>query len=1186
MYLKSIEVQGFKSFANKLKFEFHEGITGIVGPNGSGKSNVADAVRWVLGEQSARQLRSGSMQDVIFAGTESRKPQSFASVAITFDNSDHQLEVDYEEVTVTRRLYRSGESEYLINQSPVRLRDINEIFYDTGIGQEGYSIIGQGQIERILSVKSEERRELFDEAAGIVKFKKRKRTALKKLEEEHNNLLRVTDVLNELTQQLGPLKKQYETAKIYLEQRDRLKVLEVNHFLLEDERAGAELLRVTDSIALGEHNMNEAKDRFEETRAEYEAIERELEEIQESVNALTEELSSNALIRQQLNGQREVLREQIKTVRTSAEQKEKRREQIEGDLRSKMEELEALTRESDSAAQKEREAEEREIRESEELEILDAELQSTASAIEKTKNDVIVMLQSRASVKGKLQRYDTMLEQLEIRRSEVNGRLIRLREDYSRAEKEAKTCSDELDEVLGRLKAIEIREFETEKKLESKKAELKTLNDRLDETNTGYHRDSSKLESLKSMAEHYEGYGLAIKKVMDLRGRNSGIRGVVADLIDVPKKYETAIETALGGAIRNIVTDNEATAKYLIEYLKTNKLGRATFLPLTSIKARGLTDTSVLGESGVIGTAASLVTTGEEYRVLAEHLLGRIVIIDHIDNAIRIGRKYRHSIYMVTLQGESFAPGGSITGGSFRSSDNLLGRKREIEELTENTRKELKSASELRAQIEKTRTDRNILRDQLSAVNDEEQKLRIRLNTVQLSARNANEQLQVSTLDMRTLEGENAEIEKQMAEVRDKNLGITKSLRESENSEKEADRTAEELREKEQKLKNARDEKAAALQKLHIENAAYAEQKRFRSENVRRLTKEMGALKDESQLLGEALSGSDEEILSRESQIRELQHSIEDDEVLHSEKTAQKESLLRKKAELSESHRDFFDKYDALQKEIAELDHELYRLNTQKDKLTEAKEERIEHMWEEYNLTPGEVRKYPLAEKRTDLTSLKRDISSVRGRIKQLGHVNVDAIEEYKAQSERYTFLSAQHEDLVKSEETLTGIIVQLDEGMRRQFSEKFSVIREEFDKAFKELFGGGHGTIEIEQNADILEADIQIIAHPPGKKLQNMMQLSGGEKALTAIALLFAIQNMKPSPFCLLDEIEAALDESNVIRFAEYLHKLTDNTQFIVITHRRGTMTAADRLYGITMQEKGISALVSVNLIEDKLTG
>ncbi len=1183
MYLKSIEVQGFKSFAHKLTFDFHPGITGIVGPNGSGKSNVADAVRWVLGEQSAKQLRGGSMQDVIFAGTESRKPQGFASVAITLDNSDHCLDIDFEEVTVTRRLYRSGESEYLINNSQVRLRDINEIFYDTGIGKEGYSIIGQGQIEKILSGKPDERRELFDEAAGIVKFKRRKAASLKKLAEEQQNLLRVNDILKELTSQLEPLRKQSESAKIYLDKKEQLKELEVNYFLLEQEYTDTELAGIAEKSGIAGADLQETTAAFEATKAEYDQLEQQIEAIDNRISDLQKEASESALRRQTLSGNTEILREQIRTIEMSGEHNRSRREAIAAEIGSRSGEKAEREKELREVAGTLREIGRKQKEAEKELAAFDQELAEAAAFISRSKNDVIGMLNSRASVKGRIQRYDTMREQMGIRKSEIGGRLLRLREEEAATEKTLAECSGEMKRVADEIHSRQDAFDEAEAKIKAFQADIAKDEQRLDQVLASYHQDSSRRDSLKAMAESYDGYGNGIRRAMEQKKRNPGIRGVVADLIDVPEQYEVAIETALGGSLRNIVTDNEATAKYMIEYLKANRLGRCTFLPLTSLRGRSFDNERALREEGVIGVAADLADTAPEYAVLKQYLLGRTLVVSDIDHAIRIGRKYHHSIYMVTLQGESFSPGGSITGGAFRNTDNLLGRKREIEEL-EVAVKNLRTESEaLKVRIEEQKKARNQVRDQQTEINGEMHRFMLQLNTLQLSRKQAEEQLSVSRISRNSLEKENADIDRQIGEVEENSRAILSELNASEAAEEEIQKKTGEMEEHASRLQEQRDQSAAALEQVRVEYAAYAEKKNFTESDISRIEGEIARLQEEDDSVAAASVGGAAEIREKEAQIAEILAGIRASEQQAAACEEEQEKLREDKKVLSGQHKSFFDRRDELSQRISRLDKECFRLESQREKLEEAKEEQAAYLWEEYELTPSEAeaRKNPQF---TDRRGMKKEISSLKEGIRALGPVNVNAIEDYKNLLERHTFLAAQHEDLVKSEETLTGIITELDNGMRKQFREKFSAIQTEFDRAFRELFGGGHGSLELDPEADVLEAGISIIAHPPGKKLQNMMQLSGGEKSLTAIALLFAIQNLKPSPFCLLDEIEAALDDSNVSRFSNYLHKLTKNTQFIVITHRRGTMTAADRLYGITMQEKGVSTLISVNLIEEKL--
>lgn len=1185
MYLKNIEVHGFKSFAQKINFEFHNGITGIVGPNGSGKSNVGDAVRWVLGEQSAKQLRGGNMQDVIFSGTELRKPLSFASVAITLDNSDHKLPVEFNEVTVTRRLYRSGESEYLINGSNCRLKDIQEMFYDTGIGKEGYSIIGQGQIDKILSGKPEDRRELFDEAAGIVKFKRRKNTTIKKLDEERQNLVRVTDILTELTRQLEPLEKQSETAKIYLAKREELRELDVNLFLLDYEHTGKLLEELEEKLQNTESELEETKEAYEQTKVEYERLEQELEELNSRLEELKERQQQNALTRQQHEGQIQVLEEQILAGKQNSAHYRNRLETLGEELQKRTSDKERFSEEKEELRDKLARQRQRLKEETEHLENIQAEASACAAAVEDGKNEIIEILNSRATTKGKVQRFDAMMEQLDIRKAAVSQRILHLKTEEEELASERKKAQSRYDSVTHSIDSMNAECIRLDGEIQKLQDKLKDQSRQMEIGQTAYHREASRLESLKNITERYDGYGNSIRRVMEQKSREPGIKGVVADIIHVQKDYEVAIETALGGSIQNIVTDNEQTAKRMIEFLKKNRFGRATFLPLSNISARGgISQREVLRETGVIGTADTLVKADPEYNSLVQYLLGRVLVVDHIDHAIAIGKKYRHSLRMVTIEGESLSPGGSMTGGAFKNNSNLLGRRREIEELENSVGLLKKELQELQASIGDNRSRRNVLRD---AIADFQEKLRqqyvdqntARMNLEQMDEKTANIQKNYHQIDR-----EKEELRRQAGEIRADHSTIAKELEESQRDEKELETFIET---KQKELEDWRAEEASKqkeLEQIRLDEAGLSQQEHYLQENLIRLLGEMEAFQRESRELEEKLKISIEETQRKQEGIQNLKDAVDACSSLDQELQRQRDEKQAQKEAKNTSHKAFFEKRDQLSERTSLLDKECFRLKSQAEKIEEQRETQISYMWEEYEITPNNALTYQ-KEELTDRQEMKKDISRIKDEIRKLGSVNVNAIEDYKELLERHTFLSGQYEDLVQAEKTLESIIQELDEGMRRQFAEKFHDIQREFDKAFKELFGGGKGTLELSEDEDILEAGIKIISQPPGKKLQNMMQLSGGEKALTAIALLFAIQNLKPSPFCLLDEIEAALDDSNVGRFASYLRKLTKNTQFIIITHRRGTMNAADRLYGITMQEKGVSTLVSVDLVENQLS-
>ncbi len=1184
MYLKSIEVQGFKSFANKIVFDFHNGITGIVGPNGSGKSNVADAVRWVLGEQRVKQLRGGTMQDVIFAGTENRRPLSYAYVAITLDNSDHQLAIDYEEVTVSRRLYRSGESEYLINGAACRLKDINELFYDTGIGKEGYSIIGQGQIDRILSSKPEESRELFDEATGIVKFKRRKNTAQKKLEDEKQNIVRINDILAELEKQLGPLEKQSAAAREYLKKKEALKLYDVNMFLLETERVQGALTELEQKISDTDRELKETTGQYENIKKEHARIEEELEELNRRLDETKEAASRAGLGRQQLEGQIEVLKEQINSVRQGGEQLEGRLKNIAADVKERQETREKLAAEQAELAKQLEAATAVSGEADARLQELRKQIEAENTAAEISKNTIISLLNERASTKGRLQRYDAMQEQAQIRRTELNQKLLLAKSSEEEQRVQYEGHQKKLEEISGKIITMSEAQREKEAEAEGLRRELGKKNEELEIGQSAFHRESSRLESLRNMAERYDGYGNSIRRVMEQKKNVPGIEGVVADLIKVDQRYETAIETALGGSIQNIVTENEDTAKRLIEYLKKNRFGRATFLPLTSVGGRGgFTKPEALKEKGAIGLASTLVRADKKYDRVVQHLLGRVLVAEHIDDAIRIARKYNHSIFIVTLEGESLSPGGSMTGGAFRNSSNLLGRKRELTELEENVQKLETDIREARLQIEALREQRRERRAEAESLSTELQQLYLQQNTAKMNSDQAKARLDEIIEGYSGLRKELSEIEKQFADIHDSREAIFREIRESEEQEKQNEARIETAQGRLTELKQSEAESIGDNEKAHLNLAALTQKAGFVDENAARIERELARLHTEEQEIHEGMQKGDADIEAKEEGIGALRKQIEEMMAESQRLSGETAELSAKREALLTGQKDFFTKREELSDKQTRLDKEVFRLNSQREKLEETADSLTDYMWEEYELTYNTA--LPMKqEEYMDLAALKRQTSVLKDEIRKLGDVNVNAIEDYKNISERYEFMNTQRNDLVKAEETLMGIISELDTGMRRQFEEQFARIRVEFDKAFKELFGGGKGTLELDPDADMLEAGVRIIAQPPGKKLQNMMQLSGGEKALTAISLLFAIQNLKPSPFCLLDEIEAALDDSNVNRFAKYLHKLTKNTQFIIITHRKGTMESADRLYGITMQEKGVSTLVSVNLIEEEL--
>ncbi len=1183
MYLKSIEVQGFKSFANKTLFEFHNGITCIVGPNGSGKSNVADAVRWVLGEQSSKQLRGANMQDVIFSGTQNRKPQGYASVAITFDNTDRHLNLDYNEVTVSRRIYRSGESEYRLNGTQCRLKDVTELFYDTGIGKEGYSIIGQGQIDKILSGKPEDRRELFDEAAGIVKFKRRKAAAKKKLESEQANMVRLNDIMSELSRQVGPLERQAAAAKEYLKLRDELKQYDIDAYAVESGKLESDLSALEKNLAITTRDYNDTNRSSEALKAKYEHQQDNFNRLEEQIAALRDESTACQTERQEKEGTVNVLKEQINTEylrRTHTSERietlEKEQEEYSAQVNEEQKKRQECSREIyDTTAKKDG-------AQSVLIQVQDG-LATYQQALKDDQGKMISLLNEKSSFVGELQKYQTLLEQAKTEQAQMNRRLLESKTEESIWQKRATESEQSYKAISKQKTELAAKQREAAEVLEIEQKTREQLQNEYYEQRRLHQVSVTRAESLRNLAERYEGYGNSIRKVMEVRNQNPGIHGVVADLIHVEKRFETAVETALGGAIQNIVTDTEQTAKRLIEYLKQGRFGRATFLPLDAITVRDeFAQKDALKEPGVIGLASSLVGTEDAYKKLVQFLLGRIVVVDTIDHGLKVSAKFRRSLRIVTLEGELLNPGGSMTGGAFKNNSNLLGRNRELEELETKIKKETEQLKKLSARFEESEKKVNTLSQQVQKQQNEIQNLTLKETEGRLRMREATQRVEEIVKDREHLNNELVLQEGKLERIKASYEQVAGSIKELESAGDESRDSADRNQSFVDEMIKQRDALTKEISDLGAKQLQLKQQEQFILENIRRMAQEVDKRKAEQDELQTTLSECEEAVAEKTAQIDEVQKQIQSLELTQKQKEAELSQVSERRNRANESLKGFFAKREELSTRLSALDRDLLRMNNQKERFEDRLDELAEYLWEEYELRPSDAKAAAKSER--PLSELKEHINELKKSIRGLGNVNVSAIDEFKEVFERYTFMKTQYEDLIESEKTLQKVIEELDEGMRKQFKEKFEEIRIEFDRVFKELFGGGKGTLELVEDEDVIEAGIRIISQPPGKKLQNMMQLSGGEKALTAIALMFAIQNLKPSPFCLLDEIEAALDDSNVGRFANYLHKLTANTQFIVITHRRGTMTSADRLYGITMQEKGVSTLVSVNLIEKDL--
>ena len=1080
MYLKSIEVQGFKSFANKIVFDFHNGITGIVGPNGSGKSNVADAVRWVLGEQSAKQLRGASMQDVIFAGTENRKPLSYAYVAITMDNSDHQLAIDFEEVTVARRVYRSGESEYLINGSPCRLKDVTELFYDTGIGKEGYSIIGQGQIEKILSGKPEERRELFDEAAGIVKYKKRKATAQKKLESERENLVRVNDILAELERQVGPLEKQAEKAKIYLKKKEELKTYDVNMFLLEMERIESALNEIKEKYEIANQEYQEANESYENIKSEYEKMEQDIADMDEKINSIRENMNQSRLTKGNLESQINLLNEQIRSAENTDELMQSRLDALDKEKEERFSYKAEYEAEKFALDEQIAEIEGKRQEAKAVLDSIQSEISHCTEEIERGKSEIIELLNNKASIKARQQRFDTMAEQVNIRKAQLNQRLLSRKSEEADLDAVLQEYQKELEDVNANIKNLRSLAAEMEEQKNSWQKKAAQTSHELEEAVTEFHKAQSKLESLKNIAERYDGYGNSIRKVMEQKAENKGLLGVVSDLIQVDKKYETAIETALGGNIQNIITEDEDTAKKMIAYLKENRLGRATFLPLTSVDGKGnFKNQDALNEPGVIGLANTLVKCDKKYDGIAAYLLGRVIVTEHIDYAIALAKKNHYSLHIVTLEGEYLSPGGSMTGGAFKNTSSLLARKREIEEFEQKVARLEDKIKEYRNRLEEIKTAQSLLNDDMEENKAKLQEQYILQNTAKLNVERATQQKTESENVFAGLMLENNEIEKQLREINENKDKIAEEIAYAKNRETEIQEENIKL----QKIleENAGKEEAAvkAVSDIQVEEAGIRQKAEFVLENLARVNAEIQKYEQErDRVMGEAKDAKVDAERKRQDIEAIRQTILASDENYATQEASLKENIA-KKEEMSAIYKGFFQKQEDVSKKISNLDKEIFRLNSQREKLEESSENQTNYMWEEYELTPHAALNLK-NEEYGDLPELKKLIAGIKDDIRKLGDVNVNAIEDFKEVSERYSFLKTQHDDLVEAEQTLIGIIEELDAGMRKQFMEKFTEIQREFDLVFKELFGGGKGTLELVEDEDILECGIRINAQPP----------------------------------------------------------------------------------------------------------
>lgn len=1179
MYLKKLELQGFKSFADKTVLEFMPGITTVIGPNGSGKSNISDAIRWVLGEQSMKSLRGSKTEDVIFAGTQNRKSLGFAEVSMVMDNSDQKLPIEYNEVTITRKLYRSGESGYYINKTPCRLKDVLELFMDTGIGKDGYSIIGQGKIDEILSNKSEERRHIFEEAAGIVKYRVRKAESEKKLEQTKLNLLRINDIISEIEANIEPTKIQAEKAKEYLRLRDELKSIEIGLFI---------------------HNINDYKKRIEEVINDQDIYNTQL--VREN-----ERLSNIQELKEKLRASLDSITEQIEKMQNLGFENEKKKEQIKADININLEKI------NNNNANFER-LEKEIIENDERLKVLEEEINQKndkKTNLTENKDKFVKELEEKEAELKKLT--DKMSEKeldMETKKKkvedntdekyEISNAISTLKANVENSKSRKKVVEEEIDVNISELDSSRMQKSEISQKfaeIEAKRekikgdlnkidekrkesdAKLKEYDLKINQCESEIRMKDSRMKFLIETEKEKEGYIRSVKSILqdcekDL-SLKKGVHGVIANLISVPKEYETAIEMCLGQSMQNIVTDTEEDAKKLVEHLRKFNLGRASFLPITSVKGKKLD--KIKSEKGVIGIASDLVKFDKKYEQIVLSLLGRTLIVDTMDNAIAIARKNSYGFRIVTLQGDVLNPSGAISGGSVSTKTvNILGRSREIEELK-------KTIAELEKKVEKLKKDKSEYESSIEDLLEEIEGLENELKDIEIVY--ATEKQRVSSIEEAV-----SKVEKRLEKLRDEKKSIEEQLKINEQTQNDLNEKISAIDEENKKLSEEIEEFSNHnketqtivddlnfdITNLKISVSSFDESEASINEIVERINNDIENLKqskenkkeqkikltEENDKLEELNIKLNEEA---ENLLKEVSNSGTKVEELKNDRITKNQKL----EEAEENFTDQMEKIDGLKEQVNKAD-------IKKSKYEVELEQIISKMWEEYEITPNDPGEY---EEPKNVAEVQKQVNKIRGEMKDLGSVNIDSIEEYKKLKERYDFMNEQRLDLETTMAKLRNVITDMTTVMKKQFEDRFRVINKNFSEVFVELFGGGKAELKLTDEDNILESGIEIEVQPPGKKLQNMMLLSGGERAFTAIALLFAILKINPAPFCVLDEIEAALDDVNVYRFAEYLKKFAQESQFLVITHRKGTMEAANTVYGITMQENGISKLLSLDL-------
>lgn len=1185
MYLKRLEMYGFKSFADKTVLEFMPGITTVIGPNGSGKSNISDCIRWILGEQSMKSLRGAKSEDIIFAGTQNRKSLGFAEGSIVIDNSDGKLPIEYNEVIVTRKIYRSGESGYFINKTPCRLKDILELFMDTGIGKDGYSIIGQGKIDEILSNKSEDRRKIFEEAAGIVKYRSRKEESEKKLEQTKVNLLRINDIVSEIESNIGPLKNQSEKARKFLDLREELKGIEVGLFLYNIEDYKNKIKELKENIDIFETQKIKEEEKNNNLQFEKEELKKKIDELLEQIEKTQNLGFESEKRKEQFNSEIGIANERIANNQENDVRYEKEIEELEIKNKELEEEKQnKINKKTNLLNNKEKF--DKELKEKEaELEKYSKTLSEKELEIESKKHIVESNVDKKYDLVGIINTEKANYENLEKRektlkseKQDTISELDKVRTEKDDISKGFYEIQKSRNEILGKIAEINDKKEESSIKIKEFEFDINNLQ-------SEYRMKESRYKFLVETEKEKEGYARSVKSLLEGIEKSpalkKGVNGVLANLISVNEKYETAIEMALGASIQNVVTDTEEEAKKLVNYLRENKLGRASFLPITSVKGNKLAKLDKSGINGVIGIASDLVEMNSKYDGILQNLLGRTVIVENIDSAVALAKKNNYSFKIVTLEGDVINPSGAISGGSVQKKTvSLLGRGKEIKSLE----KELKN---IQVKIEKLQKEKSDYKESISEILktfDEEQKKLQEIEITYATENQKHENIKLEILkqeakldkikrDLEELENEKTEClekqklsEEQMNSIEEENNSLNLIIEEFTNTNKDNQKYIDDLN--------------FDITNLKISVSSFDESETSIDEMVERINTDIqnniNSINNKKNLRAQIVETNNElqeKILDIKKQISELEKDVSDSsekvENLKKDRTFKNEKMIKIESEIEEQS-----------SKIEDIKNQLSKLDVKNSKIELELNQVVNKMWEEYELTPnntGEIKKVE------NPTEVQRKVNELRAQIKDLGSVNIDSINEYKEIKERYDFMSEQRLDLEEASNKLKKVINEMTNTMKEQFSVQFKVINKNFGEVFKELFGGGKAELILGDENNILECGIEIAVQPPGKKLQNMMLLSGGEKAFTAIALLFAILKINPAPFCVLDEIEAALDDVNVYRFAEYLKKFVSTTQFLVITHRKGTMEAADTVYGITMEEKGISKLLSMKLEDAK---